>query len=241
MLNTLCIETSGPHCSLALAAGGHIYRRDEWLQRSHNQHLLPLLDELFKQAAIRPTELELVSFGCGPGSFTGVRIAAAAAQAIATASGARVVPLSSAWVLAATACLQHPQLEQLICCIASRGEAYYVSAYECHARRGAEQAHITQRRADELVDQPPAWLSEAHVKPGAEQGIALVGKVPGWLPAAWHDHVLDVIHPQAGVMLHAAQAQHLAGASLPAAHGLPRYFAGDSPWQKTHERGIATG
>ena len=94
MINTLCIETSGPHCSLALAVDGQIYSRDELLQRSHNQYLLPMLDELFSAAGITPMQLELVSFGCGPGSFTGVRIAAAAAQAIATASNAKIVPLS---------------------------------------------------------------------------------------------------------------------------------------------------
>jgi tRNA threonylcarbamoyladenosine biosynthesis protein TsaB len=240
MINTLCIETSGPHCSLALAVDGHIYRREELLQRTHNQYLLPLLDKLFSDAGITPMQLELVSFGCGPGSFTGVRIAAAAAQAIATASDAKVVPLSSAWILAATAFVEHPQLQRVICFIASRGQAFYSSAY----RRVADPASGThtyqQTEEDELVDQPPAWLSSLQEGSGLNDKTAIAGRLPPWLPESLQGYAPDVLYPQATVMLAEAQAQHVAGASVAAQFGLPQYFAGDSPWRKSHEAAKAT-
>ena len=241
MINTLCIETSGPHCSLALAVDGHIYCRDELLQRSHNQYLLPLLDELFNEAGIKPMQLELVSFGCGPGSFTGVRIAAAAAQAIATASNAKVVPLSSAWILAASAFIEHPALEQVVCCIPSRGQAFYLSAYRCETDASTGAPSYRQSDADELVDQPPVWLLAKAHEPGATGQFVVVGKLPAWLPEPLQAHALDLLYPQAAVMIPAAQAEHLAGASLSPELGLPRYFAGDSPWRKSHAQGRATG
>ncbi len=241
MINTLCIETSGPHCSLALAVDGHIYRREELLQRTHNQYLLPLLDELFSEAGITPMQLELVSFGCGPGSFTGVRIAAAAAQAIATASDARVVPLSSAWILAATAFTEHPELQQVICFIASRGQAFYISAYR-RVTDPASGAHTYQQtEADELVDQPPAWLVAQEEGAAIIGKTAIAGKLPTWLPEPLQDYALDVLYPQATVMIAEAQAQNLAGESVAAQFGLPQYFAGDSPWRKSHDAGKAAG
>ena len=241
MINTLCIETSGPHCSLALAVDGHIYRRDELLERTHNQYLLPLLDELLREAMITPLQLELVSFGCGPGSFTGVRIAAAATQGIAIASAAKVVPLSSAWILAATAFHEYPELEQVVCCIASRGQAFYLSAYQCETDAITGARTYQQTRADELVDQPPTWLGSEEDQPCASGKLALVGKLPTWLPDALQACAVDLLYPQAAVMIPAAQAEHLAGQSLAAELALPRYFAGDSPWRKSHTRGQATG
>ena len=241
MLNTLCIETSGPHCSLALAVDGHIYRRDQLLHRSHNQHLLPLLDALFHEAGIKPVQLELVSFGCGPGSFTGVRIAAAAAQAIATASNAPVVPLSSAWVLAATAFAVNGRLEQVVCCIASRGQAFYLSEYQRVDVPPPGTFGFIQSIADELADQPPEWLlnHEQAAFPGGKAGI--VGKVPSWLPEHLHDYVLETHYPRAEVMIAAALAAHHDGQSVPPELGLPVYFDGDSPWRKSHPAGKAAG
>ncbi|MCR9258539.1 MAG: tRNA (adenosine(37)-N6)-threonylcarbamoyltransferase complex dimerization subunit type 1 TsaB [Pseudomonadaceae bacterium] len=235
MINTLCIETSGPHCSLALAVDGHIYRRDELLERTHNQYLLPLLDELLTQAGIKPVQIELVSFGCGPGSFTGVRIAAAAAQAIATASAAKVVPLSSAWILAATAFMQDSELQQVICFIPSRGQAFYTSAYRRMTDEASRVPVYQQSQVDELVDQPTAWLLSEASDGEIQRKTAFAGKLPTWLPESLQTRALDVIYPQATVMVAEAQAQHLAGNSVAAQYGLPQYFTGDSPWRKSHE------
>jgi len=186
-------------------------------------------------------QLELVSFGCGPGSFTGVRIAAAAAQAIATASGAKVAPLSSGWVLAATAFSEHPELQQVICFIASRGQAFYSSAYRRVNDAATDTFAYEQFEEDALVDQPPAWLLSQEHGAGIKGRTAIAGKLPAWLPEVLQDQALDLLYPHATVMIAEAQARHLAGESVAAQYGLPQYFAGDSPWRKSHEPGEATG
>ena len=91
MTVTFCIETSGAHCSLAVAIDEQIYAADRELRRTHNLHLLPMADELLQRVGLVPTDVELVAFGCGPGSFTGVRIAAAVSQALALAADAAVL------------------------------------------------------------------------------------------------------------------------------------------------------
>ena len=215
MTLTLCIETSGPHCSLALETNGHVYARDELLERSHNEHLLAMLDELYQEAGVKPVETELVGFGCGPGSFTGVRIAASACQAIAMRADARVVPVSSSAALAATALNAHEEAPAVVVAIRSRGDAYYLSRYVRDAHGGVLQTH-----EDELVTAAPGWLAS---------GELIAGTVPDWLGV---DSPAAGLKPGARDMLPLAQATHRSGRSVAPEQALPRYFAGDSPWRK---------
>jgi tRNA threonylcarbamoyladenosine biosynthesis protein TsaB len=232
MTNTLCIETSGAHCSLALTVQGEIYAINRQLQRSHNQHLLNLLVALFSQAAVTPTQLDLVAFGCGPGSFTGVRIAAAACQAVALAADVPVVsiPSSLALALSARSAMQNAASESAahtyVCSIKSRGEAYYLSTFE------DEPGHpggLLQTRDDQLVDGPPEWL----VGNAAPAGWVGVGEQPGWWPQQRQCHWLTEVFPNAADCLQWAAQQHTAGAALAPEQALPRYIAGDSPWKKS--------
>lgn len=226
MTNTLCIETSGAHCSLALSFGEQIYSVERQLHRSHNQHLLGLLDELFTAAGAQPKALELVAFGCGPGSFTGVRIAAAACQAIALASDAMVVAVPSSLALALSAQQAAPASKGYICSIKSRGEAYYLSTFVPQASQASPA--LQQAQDDELVDAPPAWL-----QPHAQIAFTGVGAQPSWWP---HEHPLQwlpELAPRALDCMAWVKQQHAKGASQPAELALPRYIAGDSPWKKS--------
>jgi tRNA threonylcarbamoyladenosine biosynthesis protein TsaB len=224
MTITFCIETSGAHCSLAIAVDEQIYEADRELHRTHNLHLLPMVDELFEQAGVRATDVELVAFGCGPGSFTGVRIAAAVSQAIALAANAAVLPVASSTTLAVTAAAEVEAANCIVSCIASRGTAFYLS---CFDRTLDAPVPVTQVHADELVQAPPAWLSarlpETHVT---------VGALPDWFPASLREKFVQNLYPRARCMLRVAADLHGAGASGPPETGLPHYVAGDSPWRK---------
>lgn len=230
MTNILCIETSGSHCSLALAVGESVYSRDEQLQRTHNEHLLALLDGLLQQAQVTPRQLDVVAFGCGPGSFTGVRIAAAAAQALALASDAPVVsvPSTLAWILAAQ--LREPELKGCVCSIRSRGQAYYLAAYERRERGTASEAPALQweqSQPDQLVDAPPAWLASVPVA-----GWRVVGSRPDWWSQSLALDWSEGLAPSATACLPWVRQQYGDGYARPAEEALPRYIQGDSPWKK---------
>jgi len=224
MTITFCIETSGAHCSLALAVDEQIYGADRELHRTHNLHLLPMVDELFEQAGVRATDVELVAFGCGPGSFTGVRIAAAVSQAIALAANAAVLPVASSTTLATTAAVEVEAANCIVSCIASRGNAFYLS---CFDRALDTPNMVNEMRADELVQAPPAWLSARLPEP-----IVVVGALPDWFPASLRGEFVDDLYPRARCMVRVAVDLHEAGASGPPESGLPHYVAGDSPWRK---------
>ena len=100
--NVLALDTSGPACSLALSTEGSVLERHETGARIHNERLLALLDELFKEAALSPRALDCLVLSVGPGAFTGLRIGTSAAQALAFAASAPVLCVSSLEALALT-------------------------------------------------------------------------------------------------------------------------------------------
>lgn len=103
MSSILALETSGEICSVALLLGDEVTQRVCETPRQHLQHLLPFVDALLAEGGISMTNLDGIAFSRGPGSFTGLRIAASAAQGLAFGSGLPVVPVSTLQTLAQTA------------------------------------------------------------------------------------------------------------------------------------------
>ena len=96
----LAFDTSSAACTAALfdGDGACLARKDEIIGRGHSERLVPMLDELLDG---RTPDSILV--GVGPGSFTGIRVAIAAAHGLAIGWGAPLSGLSSLALLAAGA------------------------------------------------------------------------------------------------------------------------------------------
>lgn len=89
----LAIEISTPLGKVAVVRGDDVLYSTEFAsQRSHNAQLFAPLREALAAAG---DALDLIVVGTGPGSYTGVRIAIAAAQGIALSRHAPVVGLPS--------------------------------------------------------------------------------------------------------------------------------------------------
>jgi len=95
----LAFDTSSAACTAALFEGGEcILRRDEVIGRGHAERLVPMLAEMLDSR--RATDIVV---GVGPGSFTGIRVAIAAAHGLAIGWGAKLRGMSSLALLAAGA------------------------------------------------------------------------------------------------------------------------------------------
>jgi tRNA threonylcarbamoyladenosine biosynthesis protein TsaB len=79
----LAFDTSAAHCAAALLLGERVILREEPMEKGQAERLLPLLEEVLAEGGIGWADLSALAVGTGPGNFTGVRIAVAAARGLA--------------------------------------------------------------------------------------------------------------------------------------------------------------
>jgi len=103
----LAIEAASDACSVALHHDGDTLQRIEHAPRMHSKLLYPMLNELMAEAGIKPLALSGIGFVNGPGSFTGLRIAAATAQGIGYACDLPLYPVSTLQAMAQQRHQQH--------------------------------------------------------------------------------------------------------------------------------------
>jgi len=102
-MRLLALDTASGQCSAALFIDGAITSRAVQTARDHARLLLPMIDELLTDSGQTLRALDGIAFGRGPGSFTGLRIAAAVTQGLAAGADRPVLPVSSLRALAAQA------------------------------------------------------------------------------------------------------------------------------------------
>ncbi len=100
MSRILALESSTEKCSVAVWINGDLRVREVAGER-HSESLLPLVDDLMKEAGLSLEQLDAVAYGQGPGAFTGVRLACSVAQGMAFGLGIPTLPVSSLMALAA--------------------------------------------------------------------------------------------------------------------------------------------
>lgn len=98
----LAIDASTATASVALLCGEVLLHKEQASQKMHAQFLLPMIDALMVEAGVPLNQLDAIVFGCGPGSFTGLRIACSIAKGLAYAHDLDLIPVSSlasiAWI-----------------------------------------------------------------------------------------------------------------------------------------------
>lgn len=91
----LAFDTSAAHCAAALLLpDGRVVERIEAMDRGQAERLLPLLTEVLAEAGIGWGAVTRLAVGTGPGNFTGVRIAVAAARGLALGLGIPALGIS---------------------------------------------------------------------------------------------------------------------------------------------------
>lgn len=155
MAHLLAIESAGAACSVAVlrrmagAPDTILAYRALPAARGQADRLIELIEAVLDEARVGYGELELIALDRGPGSFTGVRTAVAAARGLALAAGLPVLPLSSLECLAAAA---RPRAGAgvLAALDARRGEVY-AQVFDARRRPQAEPfAAPPERMAKEL-------------------------------------------------------------------------------------------
>jgi tRNA threonylcarbamoyl adenosine modification protein YeaZ len=89
---TLGFDTSAAHCAAALLCGGRLLAvQAEAMPTGQAERLMPMLAGLLAAAGAGWRDVARIGVGTGPGNFTGVRIAVAAARGLALGLGVPAV------------------------------------------------------------------------------------------------------------------------------------------------------
>ena len=106
----LALDTSSSQGSVCVGAGSRVVAGRAILgQGSHSSDLIPTIGDVLQEAGVDLSQLDGLVVGAGPGSFTGVRVAAATAKGLAHALGVPLWAVSSLEAGAAAVDIDEPE------------------------------------------------------------------------------------------------------------------------------------
>jgi tRNA threonylcarbamoyladenosine biosynthesis protein TsaB len=215
-LKVLAIDTSTEACSVALLwHTGEMRLRFEVIERGHADRVLPMVDELLREAGCRLEDLDGIAFGRGPGGFTGLRIAAGVTQGLAFGAGLKVAPVSS---LAAVAFLTSPASAGVLVCNDARMNEVYWAAY----RFDPAAPCVPVCLAPEIVSAHDRVEIITGVTQFAGNGVPAYPALQARLEAAGLRHVPGV-YPRADAIARLGAAMLQRGEGVDAASAIPVY------------------
>ncbi len=218
-MKLLALETATEACSVALWLDGDCRERYQVAPRAHAELILPMAEELLTEAGLTLSDLQGVAFGCGPGAFTGVRVATAVAQALAFGADLPVIPVSTLATLARGA-FRVAGVSRILTAIDARmGEVYW-------AAFGLDQG-LPTLHGDELVVSPnrvPTVDAGEWVAVGSGWSVHGVGLRAGLSPGVSVRHLDQPAYPAAKDLAVLAEAGLRTGAGIDPALAQPRYL-----------------
>jgi len=232
MLPILAVETATDACSVAFYDGREMQELFEIAPRQHSALVFTMLEQLVSRQSDRLVTPQLIAFGAGPGSFTGLRIAASFAQGLSFAMRVPALGVSTLAALAEGAWRNGsvPPDRTILACLDARIGQLYVAYYAL--QDGAIRA-LTEPLVARAQDIEFQALSE---------NIALVGDGSmhiGDFPQGLRDRIVQELpeaYPRASDVL--AIARLTASEARQAGHGeiLPNYVHTANQWKTLAEQ-----
>jgi tRNA threonylcarbamoyladenosine biosynthesis protein TsaB len=228
-MHLLALDTSTEACSAALGVclpgePERVLTRAAEAPRGHAELILPMVESLLEEAGLRLSALGAIAFARGPGSFTGLRLAAAVTQGLAFGAGLPVLAVSTLRASALQALQRAPSATHVLVCNDARMSEVYVAAFA----RGANG--LPELMGHEAVCPPssvalPAvsgvWVGAGHGFRAYPQLVELQHAGGGFT------EIFAEVLPQAREVLPLARAEWAAGRLLKPVEAQPVYLRDD--------------
>ncbi len=215
MPTILAIETSAETASAALLQGDQLFIREAAAAKTHSDAILPLVQDLLRQAGIGLAQCDALAFGSGPGSFTGVRTAAGVVQGLAFGSARPVIPVITLQAMAEACRVRVGATDVLAILDARMGEVYWAQYRYDDADGGWREVL------------PPALSAPAAVAP---QGVVLAcgnglqAYAEAFAAQAFAAGALPDVMPHAAQIAQLARVACARGETLAAQEAQPLYL-----------------
>lgn len=232
MTGVLALETATDACSVAVLREGVYTERHSVAPRRHSQLLFAMLGELLPGGNLIEKGIELLAYGCGPGSFTGLRIAASAVQGLAYSCNIPAVAVSTLSVMAQTALRQGivDAASTVLCTLDARINEVYTAVY------------AFENNTAVLREGPwacaPAALAPSGTEPlcAVGSGCLFLDQFPRSLQTRIQTCVPDLL-PSARDLVPLALEKYLRGEIQTPRNVQPVYVRDEISWKKLAEQG----
>jgi tRNA threonylcarbamoyladenosine biosynthesis protein TsaB len=203
MQKLLAIDTSTNLASVSLFTDIGTSSLENLNVRQHAQQLLPMVDELLASQQLALADLTGIVMGCGPGSFTGLRIACSVVKGLACVANLPVYPVLSTQAIAYEAAKGITPVNdmQILALLDARmAEVYwhYVSSFENRNVKVGPAQQIVQSSKCKLILAGPQ-----------------ISQLSGLIPSSIREKVFAEydIYPRAESMLNLVLKGYVSGVS----------------------------
>ncbi len=217
-MNILAIDTSSKACVLGIKTSSGLYVDETIVDRTHSKEILPRIIALLEKAGINKGELDLIVYGQGPGSFTGLRIGVGVVQGLAYGLDKPVVPVSSLACLAQKMYREHGAIASMVA-LTARNEEVYFGSYVIEVGIASLQGREGVFEASEIPTQATVdgeWY-------GVGSGWQLQGQLVNAAGVSV-DHVYPLEYPAAEDLIDLGIHGYNQGRAIDAMSALPEYL-----------------
>ncbi len=234
-MKILAVETATEACSAALLIQDEIIERWELAPKAHTRLILPMIDGLMAEAGLSLRQLDALAFGCGPGSFTGVRIATGVVHGIALGADLPVLPVSTLAAIAQDYFVHQQNALLFVAMDARMGEVYW-GVYQRNCQGIAELLGKESVTHPDQIERPV--LSQPGVGIGSGWLLYrqnLLGRLEGLVAGI----VPQTVWPRASAIARLGAAAFQNGKAVPVERALPVYLR--DKVAKTEQERVAMG
>ena len=218
-MKLLAIETATEACSAALWIDNAAQDITKITPRKHTKLILPMIARLLSDADIKLNQLDALAFGCGPGSFTGVRIASSLIQGLGLASDLPIIPVSTLMTLAQGAYRAH-NAEKVLVAIDARMQEVYWGGFQLEEGGKEMRMAIPENlHAPGTVDAPKAGTWVGIGSGWDSYGTPLKAKIGNRLKKVYYK-----AYPEARDMVSRAISQYHKKAWVSIEEAIPTYL-----------------
>ena len=149
-MKILAIDSSSKSASAAISEDekilGEVFLN---VGLTHSETLMPMLEYLLKSTGVKPDEIERFALTIGPGSFTGIRIGAAAVKGMAQPQGKKCIPVSTLEAIA----FAYRDFDGIVCPVMdARCNQVYTAVFESGVRIFEDSAMLINELSEKLKE-----------------------------------------------------------------------------------------
>lgn len=195
----LSLDTTAAVATAALFRDGVLLaEREADAGKKHAETALPMIEQLLEETSVSISQIDCFAVDIGPGSFTGVRIGVSLVNALAFATGKKIVPVDALRTLARSA----GEAQRPVCALidARNGNAYaalYQAGREIVAPCAVETSAFVSGLPEDVIFVGDAHTENASYPRAKEVGLVALQRL---------EEAQDEVEP---IYLRASQAERL--------------------------------